>query len=165
MFVIPNIWSLFLRLNLIWAHTKSLESKLKPLEQKCLNQDAAEFLIGCCTYLINHLPMENQVVRDTRYLQFSKNEKKNQVSVPLHDLVWSLVRPLEMKLFKTILKMVLKHNMIYVTKWSKNIQCIKWKKSQQVSLKNQILVWSSKVTEFILGRGLRYSWSRSLFWK
>ena len=87
MFVIPNIWSLFLRLNLIWAHTKSLESKLKPLEQKCLNQDATEFPIGCCTYLINHLPMENQVVRDTRYLQFSKNEKKNQVSVPLHDLV------------------------------------------------------------------------------
>ena len=57
------------------------ESKLKPLEQKFLNQDAAEFLIGCFTYLINYLLIENQVVRDARYLQFSKKEKKSGLNV------------------------------------------------------------------------------------
>ena len=59
------------------THCKLLESKLKPLEQKSLNQDATEFLIGCCTNLIKHLPIENQDVQDARYLQFSKKEKKS----------------------------------------------------------------------------------------
>ena len=62
------------------THCKSLGSKLKHLKQTSLNQHATEFLIGCCTYLINCLPMENQVVQDTRCLQFSKIEKKSSLS-------------------------------------------------------------------------------------
>ena len=53
-----------------------MELKLNPLEQKALNQNATNFLEGCCVYLLNHLPVEDQVVRDARYLQFSLKEKK-----------------------------------------------------------------------------------------
>ena len=28
-----------------------------------------KFLEGCCVYLLNHLPVEDQVIRDARYLQ------------------------------------------------------------------------------------------------
>ena len=52
-----------------------MELKLNPLEQKALNQNATNFLEGCCVYLLNHLPVE--VVRDARYLQFSLKEKKS----------------------------------------------------------------------------------------
>jgi hypothetical protein len=58
------------------THVKSLESKLKPLERKTLHQNATKFLESCCIYLLKHLPTENQVVRDARYLQFSFREKK-----------------------------------------------------------------------------------------
>ena len=54
-----------------------MELKLNPLEQKALNQNATNFLEGCCIYLVNHLPVEDQVVRDARYLQFSLKEKKS----------------------------------------------------------------------------------------
>ena len=53
-----------------------MELKLNPLEQKALNQNATNVLEGCCVYLLNHLPVEDQVERDARYLQFSLKEKK-----------------------------------------------------------------------------------------
>ena len=34
------------------------------------------FFEGCCVYLLNHLPVKDQVVRDAIYLQFSLKEKK-----------------------------------------------------------------------------------------
>ena len=54
-----------------------MELKRKFLEQKALNQNAAKFFEGCCVYLLNHLPVKDQVVRDARYLQFSLKEKKS----------------------------------------------------------------------------------------
>ena len=57
-----------------------MELKLNPLEQKALNQNATNFLEGCCVYLLNHLPVEDQVVWDARYLQFSLNEKKSALN-------------------------------------------------------------------------------------
>lgn len=54
-----------------------MEAKLKPLEQKTLNQNATKFLQSCCVYLLNHLPIEDQVVKDARYLQYSWKEKKS----------------------------------------------------------------------------------------
>ena len=35
------------------------------------------FFEGCCVYLLNHLPVKDQVVRGARYLQFSLKEKKS----------------------------------------------------------------------------------------
>lgn len=59
------------------TYVKSQESKLKPLERKNLHQNATKFLESCCIYLLKHLPIENRVVRDARYLQFSFKEKKS----------------------------------------------------------------------------------------
>ena len=54
-----------------------MELKLNPLEQQALNQNATNFLEGCCVYLLNHIPVEDQVVRDAGYLQFSLKGKKS----------------------------------------------------------------------------------------
>ena len=54
-----------------------MELKRNFLEQKALNQNATTFFEGCCVYLLNHLPVEDQVARDARYLQFSLKEKKS----------------------------------------------------------------------------------------
>ena len=35
------------------------------------------FFEGCCVYLLNHLPVEDQVVWDARYLHFCLKEKKS----------------------------------------------------------------------------------------
>ena len=59
------------------THARSLELKLNPLEQQALNQNATNFLEGCCVYLLNHIPVEDQVVRDAGYLQFSLKGKKS----------------------------------------------------------------------------------------
>ena len=49
---------------------------MNPLEQEALNQNVTNFLEGCCVYLLNHVPVEDQVLRDAIYLQFSLKEKK-----------------------------------------------------------------------------------------
>ena len=70
----------FINRNYFWVkidkgtHARSLELKLNPLEPKALNQNATNVLEGCCVYLLNHLPVEDEVVR---YLQFSLKEKKS----------------------------------------------------------------------------------------
>ena len=38
------------------------------------------FFEGCCVYLLNHLPVEDQVVRGARYLQFSLKDKKSNLN-------------------------------------------------------------------------------------
>ena len=62
------------------THAKSLELKLNLLDQKALNQNPTNFLEGCCIYLLNHLPVKDQVLRDARYLQFSLKEKKSALN-------------------------------------------------------------------------------------
>ena len=53
-----------------------MELKLNPYEQQALNKIQQIFL-KVAVYLLNHLPVEDQVILDARYLQFSLKEKKS----------------------------------------------------------------------------------------
>ena len=110
--------------------------------------------------------MENQVMRDARPLQFSKKEKKSGLNT-IAPLSLIIGKTLGSKTIQTYFGNGFKTQYNFCDKVKQEYAMYQMEKIPESFIKKKRFVCEvqNPRTEFMLGGGIRSSWSRSLLWK